>query len=170
MVNLYSEWTNASDHTVLDDPFHIPEGLFSNGSGRFTWSLDTQTMGTWPRTDNYWITQTLSLNTDAQPEIFSQKKYVGCGIVIHGIAYDKVMNGQKDLSTDCEGFISNECREGVLKEVEFRANNSYTNVDGSFDAEHVCNELADLYHGKELGCKTDFGKDAWIEPFGKPST
>ncbi|KAF2445781.1 hypothetical protein P171DRAFT_484445 [Karstenula rhodostoma CBS 690.94] len=177
------QYTNATDNVTIENPFRPKEGLYSkNISSNWTWQLDTKSPN--HKTDgNTSLRQSLSLSISPPPSpgLFYQNDYIGCGLIIHGAKYDRVVKSQGGLQGDCTGFISEECRKAILSEAsvvliiaEFKA--KYLNVKKKDKHKHkenpepvehdVCQAVSVLKSNRTMTkCKDDFMPNVWFETF-----
>ncbi|KAF2120028.1 hypothetical protein BDV96DRAFT_683574 [Lophiotrema nucula] len=168
---------NATDYTIFEDPFKTPDGLFANGSGTWNWTLATQTS----TRDSANISQVLHLSIDPQPDFFDQDVYVGCGVIIHGLAYDRQVAGQASASGGCEPSKEctdqseprNGCKNALLDSCSKRLGDLaqraaleygfWTGVQTT--PSDACIALEQLDLKSVVDCKDHFNANVWLEPF-----
>lgn len=112
------QYTNATDNVTLNDPFEPKQGPYSkNISSVWAWRLDTQSPDHL-KNGSTSLLQSLSLSVDPAPSpgLLSQNDYIGCGLIIHGVRYDRLVQSQGDLQGNCTGFISEKCRKAIISE------------------------------------------------------
>ena len=170
---------NVTDAISLNSPFRLSSSSSSaaeSGSNIWQWTLATVSSDEGPnRTveNHLWLDTTPNLDL-IDPEF----GYLGCGVVIHGLKYDTLVNGQADPG-DCSTIFNKKCLNTLLTNAHIQS--EYINGDTYLHeyyqeqnktAYRHCADLGRLYQqnddspGLPPECSDSLNPDAWVETFG----
>ena len=162
---------NATGASTLDDPFRTPDGPLSNGSGKWTWSVGTEsykiTGNTTPNVTS--VRQALWLDTDP-PRIYQTPNlgYLGCGLLFHGLKQSLVEKAQNDTSGTCGSVLSDGCSGWLLNLTAAEIEASGPSYDNA-SIDQICKQwqvTSDWAHqGVPSQCADTFEDWVWIQGF-----
>lgn len=163
---------NATDHITLENPFQTPTNIFSNGSGTWTWTLITKS---YPVDDHNStdLEQHLRLTIEPEADLVTEKAYLGCGAILHGISHRSRVAGQDVVGSDavsgfCNSALAPRCQEMLLNAAKGRVFHNQFSESDSVQPDRVCDPLRNMLDFSEMSeCKDEVGADWWIEPFCK---